>query len=307
MPLAPALRNTLDAANLAGLQQVRAMIRKRRVTRDRGAPEMTHTIDFTLPGPAGDIDARLYRPAGAAARGPALVFFHGGGFVIGDLDTNDAFVRRMAAAARTVFISVQYRLAPEARWPAPLDDAAAAAAWIIDHAVELNIDPARVALSGDSAGAYLAIAATGILNRRAPGTIAAQVLIYPLMHIDDAVWRTTTLRDSRIVGRAAVAYIRSQCARMDVGAIDANVQPLNAADLPPAPPTLVVTGGALDPIRPDARAYAEQLRAAGVSLTVREYPTLPHGFGSFSHLFPASRAALAEIGALAGAMLNTSP
>jgi acetyl esterase len=227
------------------------------------------------------------------------VFFHGGGFVLGDLDTNDAFVRRLASTARSVIIAVQYRLMPDAAWPAPLDDALAAARWVRANAEALAVDRDRIALSGDSAGAYLAIAATGELNRAEPGAICAQVLIYPLLHIDDSVWRTTLLRDSRILGRAAVAYIRAQCASAEV-----KVASLLDQDLPTPPPTLIVTGGALDPIRPDARAYADKLRNAGVEVVTREYPALPHGFGNMAHLFPGSRAALAETGTLAGRILR---
>jgi acetyl esterase len=293
------LLQRIDAANLAGVRTVRAMMRRSLGARDRGAPEMRELRDFTIPGPAGDLEARFYRPHGAVRGGPALVFFHGGGFVIGDLDTNDAFVRRLAAASRVTMIAVQYRLAPEAHWPAPLEDALAATRWVIANATELGAAADRIGLSGDSAGAYLAIAVTAELNRAAPGTIAAQALIYPLLHVDDAVWKTAVLRDSRIVGRAAVAYIRAALAVPD------GIPALHAADLPPAPPTLVVTGGLMDPIRPDARAYAEALRAAGVAVVTREYPALPHGFGSASHLFPASRAALAEIGQLAGQLLRS--
>lgn len=292
------LLQRIDAANLAGVRTFRAMMRRSIGLRDREAPQMREVRDFLIPGPAGELEARFYRPHGAARGGPALVFFHGGGFVIGDLDTNDAFVRRLAAAGRVAIVAVQYRLAPEARWPAPMDDALAATRWIIAHAADFGIAADRLGLSGDSAGAYLAVAVTAELNRAASGTVAAQVLIYPLMHVDDAAWKTTVLRDSRILGRAAVAYIRAALA------VPAGIPALHAADLPPAPPTLIATGGQMDPIRPDARAYAEALRAAGASVVTREYAALPHGFGSASHLFPASRAALAEIGQLAGQLLR---
>jgi acetyl esterase len=298
LTLPAALQDGLDAANLAGVKQIRALTHAMRMGRDTGAPSM-ETVNFALPGPAGDIDARLYRPEGIDSGGPALIFFHGGGFVLGDLDTNDAFVRRLADAAGLAMISVQYRLAPEARWPAPLEDALAANRWIIAQAAEMEIDGGRIGLAGDSAGGYLSIAASGGLNAERAGTIAAQLLIYPLLHIDDEVWKTAVLTDSRIVGRAAVAYIRTYCAHPE-----AAIPALAAADFPTAPPTLVITGGALDPIRPDARRYADDLEAAGVIVQRLEYPALPHGFGSFSHLLPASRRALAEIGALAGRMMR---
>ena len=299
MLLPSALRDCLEAANRAGLEQVRSLMRRRSRTPDSSVPSMQATKDFNLPGPGGPIAARLYQPAGTEPRGPAIVYFHGGGFVIGSLETFDAPVRRLAAAAQTVIISVQYRLAPEAPWPSQQDDALAAIKWVIAQAEALEIDPSRIALCGDSAGAYLAVSTTGLLNAAALGTIAAQILIYPLLQIEDEAWKTTTFQDSRIVGRVAVAYIRSQCA-----ARDHHVPPIEARDLPRAPPTLIATGGVLDPIRPDARAYAAYLRSAGVAVVTREYAALPHGFGSLGHVLPGSRAALAEIGNLAGQMLR---
>ncbi len=297
MSIAPVLRQGLDAAHHAGVQRIRALMRVART--DKTAPQMASVSDLTIPGPAGDIGARLYRPEGAIDGGPLLLFFHGGGFVLGDLDTNDNFVRRLADAAKLAMLSVQYRLAPENRWPAPLEDALAATRWAVAEAAALGCDPARIGVSGDSAGGYLSIAVTGALNRERPGTICAQVLIYPLLHIDDDVWKQAVVRDSRIVGRAAVAYIRSFCALPE-----AAIPAIDAAAFPEAPKTLVVVGGGLDPIRPDAYAYAAALQAAGRQVVTREFSALPHGFGSFSHVLPASRTALAEIGALAGAMMR---
>jgi len=268
--------------------------------RDRKAPAMAETTALSIPGSGGEIAARIYRPQSATEVGPALVFFHGGGFVIGDLDGHDSFCRRLADAAGVRLVAATYRLAPEAPFPAQLDDAITVARWVIASAVNLGIDPNRIALGGDSAGGYLAVAATETLNRE-PGTIAAQVLIYPLLQLDEDVWASSVFRDSRAIGRLAVKYIRAQLSDIAV-----TIPSLLEVAAGGAPPTIIAAGGMLDPTRPDARAYAERLSRSGGTVIFREYEPLMHGFGNLAHTSPAARAALAEIGELAGAMLRGS-
>ena len=245
-----------DEVHLLGLAQTRAAIRAAIAGRDKRCPPLAEVRDLIIDGPAGPLDGRLYRPLGIADGGPALVFIHGGGFVIGDLDTNDAFCRRLAAGAAVTVIAANYRLAPEARFPAQLDDAMAATRWVIANANALGVRADGLALSGDSAGAYLAIAITAALNAERPGTVGSQILVYPLMHVDDAIWSTTVFQDSRIIGRAAVAYIRSQLHDGDLTAPS-----LLDQDMPKAPPTLIVTGGPMDPVRPDAKLYGQKIAA----------------------------------------------
>ena len=305
MPPKPTLIDRANAYQRQSLPGVRALVKLALVGRDRTAPAMAETRELVIPGPGGPLEARFYRPSGAIDPGPILVFFHGGGFVFGDVDEHDAFHRRLADAAGISLIGASYRLAPEAPFPAQLDDALAVARWTMAHASALGLDPHRLALGGDSAGGYLAVAATAELNAEARGTIAAQVLVYPLLQLDEDVWASSVFRDSRVVGRLAVNYIRAQLS--DVAATIPSLTGLGGAG---TPPTLIATGGMLDPTRPDAAPYADGIRRAGGVVVVREYLTLLHGFGSLTHASGAARAAVADIGRLAGEMLRdgaTSP
>lgn len=288
-----------DEVHRLGLAQTRAAIRAAIAGRDKRCPPLAEVRDLIIDGPAGPLDGRLYRPLGVAEGGPALVFIHGGGFVIGDLDTNDAFCRRLAAGAKVTVISANYRLAPEARFPAQLDDAMAATRWVIANAKALGVRADGLALSGDSAGAYLAIAITAALNAERPGTVGSQILVYPLMHIDDAIWSTTVFQDSRIVGRAAVAYIRSQLHDGDLTAPS-----LLDQDMPKAPPTLIVTGGPMDPVRPDAKLYGQKIAGMGTPLVTREFPLLPHGWANLTHASSVARKAVTETAELAGTVIR---
>lgn len=267
--------------------------------RDRDAAAMAQTRELVIPGPGGALAARLYRPAGSTACAPALLFFHGGGFVVCDIETHDALCRRLAAAGRVTVISIAYRLAPEAPFPAQIEDGEAAARWVIGQAGPLEIDAARLALGGDSAGAYIAAAVTARLNAERKDAVAGQLLIYPLLNLDDEVWASSVAAESRILGRLAVAYIRAQ-----LQTIGMDAPSLLEPDPALAPRTVVVSGGRLDPCRPDARRYAETLAGGGGEVVVREYLALPHGFANFTHASAAAREAVAEIGALLGHSLR---
>ena len=281
------------------LARARQAVRFALAFRDRSLPLMAQGRNFTIAGPGGSLPARLSAPHGAAADGPTLVFFHGGGFVAGDLDTHDAFCVRLADAAGVKVIGCDYRLAPEAPFPAQLDDAVAAFRWIREHAAELAINPDALALGGDSAGGYLAVAATRRLNREAPGAVRAQVLVYPLLHLDDGIWAASLLEDSRVIGRLAVGYIRAQLATSEAPSL------LDGVDAT-TPPTLLVAGGALDPCRPDAIAYGQSLAAVGVPLDQRWFEGQMHGFINLTHVSGEIRDAVADIGHRAGRLLNAA-
>jgi len=278
-----------DAFHLRGLRGVRSAMAAPRIRFDRGAPSM-ETRELAIPTPAGPLKARLYRPASAIAAGPGLAFFHGGGFVICEIETHDALCRRLADASGFRVLSVDYRLAPEAPFPAQLDDAEAALRWAMAEAPALQIDPARLLVGGDSAGAYMSVAAATTLNVERSGAIAGQVLIYPLLALDDEAWAASLSTHSRIVGRVTLGYIRHQ---LHLEAVPAS---LAESDLAPLPPTLVVVGGHFDPCRPEGLRLAGRLREANKPVTLLEYPRLPHGFASLTHLSAASRRAVAEIG-----------
>ncbi len=299
MDLKTHLIEKAEAYHRLGLQQTRAAIRGAIAGRDKRCPPVAEVRELEIDGAVGSLAGRLYRPLGVRDGGPALIFIHGGGFVIGDLDTNDAFCRRLAAASEVTVISANYRLAPEAKFPAQFDDALAATRWVIDHAGALGVLDQGLALCGDSAGAYLAIAVTARLNAERPDTVGSQILVYPLMHIDDAIWSTTVFQNSRVVGRAAVAYIRSQLADGEI-----NAPSLLDQDLPTAPPTLIVLGGVMDPVSPDAKLYAQKIRAQGVKVVMREYPLLPHGWANLTHVSSIARKAVTETAELAGALIR---
>lgn len=291
------LTERLAIETLKGVERARKAVDFMLSRRDRTLPMLAQLRNFTVEGAAGPLAARLYVPEGAETPGPMLVFFHGGGFVLGDLETHDAFCVRLAAAAKVRVLACRYRLAPEAPYPAQLDDALAAFRWIAARAGEFGADPDALAIGGDSAGGYLAVAAAAKLNVETPGALKAQLLIYPLLTLDDDVWASSLLQDSRVVGRLAVQFIRAQLATTEA--------PSLLGTLPgKAPPTLLVAGGPLDPCRPDALTYAQALTAAGVAFEERYYTAQPHGFINLTHVSAPAREAVAEIGAMTGDLLR---
>ena len=225
--------------------------------------------DLRLPGPAGPLPARYYEAKDAHAA-PLLLYFHGGGFVCCDIDTHDSICSWLAKSSAGRVLSVGYRLAPEARFPAQLDDARAACVWAFQHAQRFGAAPDRIALAGDSAGAYLAATLALELNRNTPGAVALQTLLYPLIHVQDSLWADEELRNFRFLGRVACLYIaRSLGAETLPSLLD--------VDLTTAPPTIVAGGGPMDPVRNDVKAFVEKLRGAGVRVSERKYPVLMHG------------------------------
>lgn len=291
------LAGHMAAENARGVERARKAVSFMLSRRDRALPLLAQTRNLTVEGAAGPLAARLYIPQGADEPGPMLVFFHGGGFVLGDLETHDAFCVRLADAAKVRVLACRYRLAPEAPFPTQLDDALAAFRAIRARAAEFGADPDALALGGDSAGGYLAVAATARLNAGTPGAVKAQVLVYPLLTLDDDVWASALLQDSRIVGRLAVQFIRAQLATTSAPCL---LGTLSGA----APPTLLVAGGPLDPCRPDALTYAAQVTAAGGDLQERYFTALPHGFINLTHVSAPAREAVADIGAMTGALLR---
>jgi acetyl esterase len=258
-----------------------ARARFRVLTVDARDPESVIPVgeveELTVPGGEGQRPARLYRPAGATDQTlPVLVFFHGGGFVIGDLDTHDNQARRLCRDLRALVISVDYRLAPEHPFPAPLDDCFAATRWVAEHAAELGGDPARVAVGGDSAGGNLAT--TVALRCRDEGgpTPAAQLLIYPVADL------STPDRASRLENAEGYLLTRDDmmwfesCYVPDGQATEPLASPL-LADLDGLPPAVVVTAE-YDPLRDEGDAYAEALRDAGVPVVHERFDGLIHGF-----------------------------
>ncbi len=244
--------------------------------------------EITVPGGAGDRAARLYRPDGSGPF-PTTVFFHGGGFVIGDLDTHDQACRRLCRDARTVVLSVDYRLAPEHPFPAGVEDALAAVRWAADHLDELGGSD-RLGVGGDSAGGNLA----AVVSQAMPELVTAQLLVYPAVDMaGDYPSRVENARgyflDVEMMEWFFAHYVT------DVAGIDPQdprLSPLHATSLEGQPPAVVVTAE-LDPLRDEGEAYAEKLSAAGVEVVVKRYDGLIHGFLDMT-FSPAAEAAVAE-------------
>jgi acetyl esterase len=249
--------------------------------------------NLSIPGPAGPIRARHYRPIDGDGQ-PLLVFYHGGGQVIGDIETHDDLCREICREGGLHVLSVDYRLAPEHKSPAGSDDAYAAFVWALDHAGELGADAGRVAVGGDSAGGNLAALVS--LRARDEGTRlpALQLLFYPVTNYADETRSQKLFADRMFLTKKDLDWCRKQFLDgAHVEAADPRVSPLQADDLSGLPPALVLTAG-FDPLRDEGRQYAEAMRAAGVAVDYREFGSLIHGFANFFPLGGGCTTAVAE-------------
>ena len=258
-----------------------------------GAPAPVENVeDRSIPGPGGEIPVRIYTPASTEPL-PALVYFHGGGFVIGDLDTHDAVCRTLANSAQCVVASVDYRLAPEHKFPAAVDDAYAATAWVAEHAAEIGVDKRRVAVGGDSAGGNLAAVVALIARGKNAPRLAYQLLVYPVL---DYNFETASYRENAegyFLTTDAMKWFWAHYIRNEADGLDPRASPLRADDLIGLPPALVITAE-FDPLRDEGEAYAARLRDDGVPVTVTRYDGMIHGFWQMAALLQQSRDALQQ-------------
>ncbi|HEX9499639.1 MAG TPA: alpha/beta hydrolase [Mycobacterium sp.] len=255
---------------------------------------VARVTNLSIPGPAGAIPARHYRPTDDDGA-PLLVFYHGGGQVIGDLETHDDLCRQICREGGMHVLSVDYRLAPEHKAPAGSDDAYAAFGWALDHAGELGADPGRVAVGGDSAGGNLAALVS--LRARDEGNRlpALQLLFYPITNYSGETRSQTLFAEGFYLTKKDLHWCREQFLDgAQVDAADPRVSPLLADDLSGLPPALVLTAG-FDPLRDEGRQYADAMRAAGVTVDYREFGSLVHGFANFFPLGGGSATAVAEM------------
>lgn len=256
--------------------------------------ELAWTRDLEVAGAEGGLPARLYVPHGYRAPGALLVYFHGGAWVIGDVDSHDTTCRFLARHSGVALISVAYRLAPEHPYPAPVDDVVAAFADIAARADELGADALRIGVGGDSAGGHLA-AVTSIQAVR-DGSVAPafQLLIYPAVdHV--GTWPSVDLfAEGLLLERADMEWGRSHLLPDGIDRSDERVSPLHAGDLSGVAPAYVVTGG-FDPLRDEGEAYAARLREAGVLTTLRRQRSLVHGFVQLVSISSAAARATAEV------------
>jgi acetyl esterase len=279
--------------------EARELYLKGRVVTNPEPPELKSIQPLAIPSPVGTIPARIYTPiklrqAGGLA--PGLVFFHGGGWVIGDLDSHDVVCRKLAGEGQLIVISVDYRLAPEHKFPAAVDDAIAATKWIAGNARQLGIDASRLVVGGDSAGGNLA-AVVAISARDGNGpAIAGQVLIYPatdfaMTHPSHREPETSILLTHSVIRWFRDHYLNGAA---DVG--DWRASPARAGTFARLPPAYVLTAGA-DPLRDEGDEYAKRLKEAGVAVTYRTFPGQFHGFFTMGKLLRQANVAAAEIGA----------
>ena len=257
-----------------------------------GEPEPVHEVaNLTIPGPGGELPLRVYRPASARPL-PALLYFFGGGWVLGTIDTADGVSRSLANSSGALVAVVGYRLAPEHPFPAAVEDCYAAVRWVAGHAEEIGADPARLVVGGDSAGGNLAAAVA--LRARAGGpALAGQLLVYPNTDqlADDRSMRAAD--DPFLFNRRSVAWYRRHYLANPDDAADPLASPFRAESLAGLPPALVITAE-YDPLRDQGEAYAHRLADAGVQVELSRYPGMAHGFFTMAGTVDASRAAIQQ-------------
>ncbi len=283
MPLHDQARAVLDAMVRAGVAPIgtlppvefRAAVVARRVPPRRPEP-IHHVEDRVAVTSAGPLPVRVYRPSAEAGL-PILVWFHGGGWVIGDLDGPDLSLRKISNRARCVVVSVDYRLAPEHRFPAAVEDCFAATRWVGEHATELGGDRARLAVGGDSAGGNLAAVVALIARETGLLPLVHQSLVYPVTNFDLSTPSYADNGDGYLLTRAAMKYYWAHYLGPDSDGSDWRASPLRAADLSGLPSAHVVTAE-FDPLRDEGEAYASALRDAGVRVVAKRYDGMIHGF-----------------------------
>jgi acetyl esterase len=251
---------------------------------------VAHVENRTIPGPAGAIPVRIYTPAGSGPF-PVLVFFHGGGWVICTLDTHDGHCRSLCNGAECVVVSVDYRLAPEHKFPAAPEDCYAAAQWVAEHAAEINGDPTRIAIGGDSAGGNLTAVVAQMARDRDGPTFVLQLLIYPAT---DFTFQGASMKenaDGYFLTTDDMHWFTNHYLRSEADKKNPLASPMLASDLSRLPPALVITAE-YDPLRDEGEAYGRRLREAGVPVTISRYAGMIHGFFGFP--FDASKRAQAE-------------
>src|SRR5438270_509198 len=278
--------------------EARELYLKGRVVSNPEPPQLKSVEPLAIPAPQGSIPARVYTPTRlreANGLAPCLVFFHGGGWVIGDLDSHDVVCRKLADEGQLIVISVDYRLAPEHKFPAAVDDAIAATTWIAAKGKSLGIDQSRLMVGGDSAGGNLA-AVVAIAARKGGGpAIAAQVLIYPA--IDFALTHPSHREPetSILLTHSVIRWFRDHYLNSAADVEDWRSSPARAKSLSGLPPAYVLTAGA-DPLRDEGDEYAQRLKQAGVAVTHRTFPGQFHGFFTMGKLLQQANVAVAEIG-----------
>jgi acetyl esterase len=300
--LHPQARALLDLIEQRGIPpthtlsvaDARAFYRDRRFATQPAAPEVGKIQNLEAIGPNGPIPLRLYRPAGSSdsEKMPVLVYYHGGGFTIGDLETHDTLCRELANLANCAVAAVDYRLGPEHRFPAAVTDCIAAAHWVRDHASELQLDASRLAVGGDSAGGNLAAVVSIDARDRGDLPIALQLLIYPATDAHASAPSHTENGQGYLLTRETIAYFTGHYFADPAVYKDWRASPLLHPDLSNLPPALVLTAG-FDPLRDEGAAYAARLTAAGNRAAYVHFPRQIHGFVTMGKIIDEANTAVA--------------
>ena len=249
--------------------------------------------NITMPGPAGELKLRVYSPvAGGGAALPCLVYFHGGGWVIGDLDTHDALCRTLANETGARVVAVDYRLAPEHKFPAAADDSYAAVKWVEQNASTLGVDPNRIAVAGDSAGGNLSAVVCLMAKQKGGPRIVYQLLIYPVTQWKADTGSMNSFAEGYFLEKKTMHWFFDQYAP-GADPNDWRLSPLAATDLAGLPRAYIVTAG-FDPLRDEGKAFADKLNRAGVAAVYIDYPGMVHGFFNMSAVLPTAREAIAD-------------
>ena len=279
-------------------KDARQLFRETRPASTPTPPEIGAVRNLVANGPGGPIPLRVYRPAGVAASValPGLMYFHGGGWVIGDLDTHDVLCRQLTAEAGVTVVNVDYRLAPEHKFPAAADDAWAATRWTVAHASEFGVDAGRLAVGGDSAGGNLA--AVVALQARDAGApiIKLQVLVYPVTDVAAESRSYQDFSEGYMLTRESMRWFTAHYLAAAGQANDWRVSPLRASSHAGLPPALVVTAG-FDPLRDEGAAYAAKLQQAGVLVDYVCYGGMIHGFAGMGKLIETGNREVSHIAA----------
>jgi acetyl esterase len=305
MALDPQAKAVIEAAAKSGRpayhqfapKEARQLFLETRPLSTPTPPEIGSVRNLAADGPQGQIPLRVYRPAGvpAAAPLPVYVYFHGGGWVIGDLETHDVICRQLTAESGTSVISVDYRLAPEHKFPAAAEDAWAATRWIVAHAGELGVDASRLAVGGDSAGGNLAAVVALMAREAGAPKVSLQVLIYPVTDLGAETKSYADFADGYMLTRDSMRWFSAHYLNAREDAADWRASPLRAKTLAGLPPALIVTAG-FDPLRDEGEAYAARLRDAGVAVDYVCFGGMIHGFAAMGKVLDTALRAVALIG-----------
>ncbi len=301
-PQVRAIRDRLEADQVPSLftlpiEEARARDVRSALTTAGTLEPVAEVRDLVIPGPAGDLAARLYRPAvaGSVAAGsalPAMVYFFGGGWSLGTLDTSDAVCRRITNLAGCASVAVSYRLAPENKFPAAVEDCYAGTAWVAAHADELGIDSARLAVAGDSSGGNLAAAVALLARERGGPRLIHQLLVYPNTDYRADTDSMREVTDKYFFNPNAISWYWGMYLAAPADGENPLASPMRAADVSGLPPATVITAD-YDPLRDESELYAKKLADAGVPTEVIRYDGMMHGFFTMIGILDVAREAVA--------------